>query len=205
MNINIIIAIDNEIVKSGLTSIIHNGILGSNVVNTEKDDFLNKILLNFFEIAIVQINKKNKADFELLNNLVACENKTKIFVLLENNMDARTIKFIKTNGIDFILNSDSALSIMEKIKFHIQYYRSRNSLKKRRKDKLKSLDFLLSSRELEIGTMLIKGVKLATIASKKNLSKSTVSTYKRRIYEKTKVNNIVDLAVIYNTYLIPNS
>lgn len=205
MNTNIIIAIDNEIVQNGLVTIIQNGVLGSNVINTDKTKLVSMVQLNFYEIAIVEIRKNNKEDFELINNLIVSKNKTKIIVFIDKNLDSKTLRCIKQNNMELILNSDSVDSIIKKIKYHTQYYRSRNALKKRRKDKFKSLEYLLSSRELEIGTMLIKGFKLATIAAKKKLSKSTVSTYKRRIYEKTKVNNIIDLATIYNNYLTPNS
>lgn len=205
MNANIIIAIDNEIVQKGLVAIIQNGILSSNVINTDKTKLLNKVQLNFYEIAIVEIRKNNKEDFELINNLIVSKNKTRIVVFTNKDLDSRTARCIKFNNLELILNTDSGESIIKKIKYQTKYYKSRNSIKKKRKDKLKSLNNLLSNRELEIGSMLIKGVKLSTIAAKENLAKSTVSTYKRRIYAKTNVNNIIDLAIVYDNYLIPNS
>ena len=171
MNTNIIIAIDNEIVQNGLITIIQNGVLGSNVINTNKTKLVSMVQLNFYEIAIVEIRKNNKDDFELINNLILSKNKTKIVVFTNKDLDSKTLRCIKLNNMELILNSDSVDSIIKRIKYQTQYYTSRNALKKRRKDKLKSLEHLLSSRELEIGTMLIKGFKLATIADKKKIVK----------------------------------
>ena len=52
----------------------------------------------------------------------------------------------------------------------------------------------LSNRELEVAGMLIKGMTTAKIGGQLNLQLSTVSTYKTRIFEKLKVNNVIDLA-----------
>lgn len=55
-----------------------------------------------------------------------------------------------------------------------------------------SLDFL-SSREMEVFQLLIKGYTTAQISALIHLQLSTVSTYKRRIFDKTGVTNIVEL------------
>ena len=60
---------------------------------------------------------------------------------------------------------------------------------------------LLSPRELEILHYLLNGYKTGDIASSLNLSNSTVSTLKKRIYEKTEITSLsqlVELATLYN-------
>ncbi len=51
----------------------------------------------------------------------------------------------------------------------------------------------LSDRELEVLLMLLDGVRLKDISKKLQLQMSTVSTYKKRIYEKLRVNNTIEL------------
>lgn len=197
--VNIIITIDNEIIKEGLTSIIQNGILGSNVVNIDKEDLIKKVQFNNFKLVIIEIRRKNKDDVELMNNLIVQKNKTKIVALINKDLDAKTVELIRTYGVETILNDDKASSITNKIKFNIQFYKNNNSLRKRKIYKYKSIN-KLSERELEIGIMLIKGISPTKIASKKKIALTTVSTYKTRIYKKLNVNNVIDMATKFNKF-----
>jgi DNA-binding NarL/FixJ family response regulator len=43
---------------------------------------------------------------------------------------------------------------------------------------------------------MIKGLSTTKIALKLKVEKTTISTYKRRIYEKTKSSNIIEIAKI---------
>ncbi len=52
----------------------------------------------------------------------------------------------------------------------------------------------LSSRELEVAMMLVRGLPLTTIARHLSLSPKTVSTYKQRLLEKLKVEHVIGLA-----------
>lgn len=58
----------------------------------------------------------------------------------------------------------------------------------------------LSNRELEITKLLVEGNGNLEISNTLNLQKSTVSTYKRRIFEKLKVNNIVNLVSLFRMH-----
>jgi two-component system invasion response regulator UvrY len=51
----------------------------------------------------------------------------------------------------------------------------------------------LSKREFEVINMIFKGVKVSDIAKKLNLKANTISTIKKNIYYKTRVNNDIDL------------
>ncbi|MEA1848145.1 MULTISPECIES: response regulator transcription factor [Chryseobacterium] len=57
---------------------------------------------------------------------------------------------------------------------------------------------MLSIRELEIARLLVAGLSNNEIASKLYIHKSTVSTYKTRIFEKLGVNNIPALLNLFN-------
>ncbi|MHB1273532.1 MAG: response regulator [Rhodanobacter sp.] len=53
---------------------------------------------------------------------------------------------------------------------------------------------VLSSRELEVAMMLVRGKPLTIIGEQLNLSPKTVSTYKQRLMEKLHVDHILSLA-----------
>jgi len=56
----------------------------------------------------------------------------------------------------------------------------------------------LSSRELEVARFLAQGMGNQEICNELNLQKSTVSTYKNRIFEKLSVKNVVELLSVLN-------
>lgn len=53
---------------------------------------------------------------------------------------------------------------------------------------------VLSSRELEVAMMLVRGKPLTLIGEQLSLSPKTVSTYKQRLLEKLKVDHVLGLA-----------
>jgi len=60
---------------------------------------------------------------------------------------------------------------------------------------------LLAPRELEVLHYILRGFGTKAIGETLNLQMSTVSTFKNRIFEKTKASNLkelLELAVLYN-------
>lgn len=58
----------------------------------------------------------------------------------------------------------------------------------------------LAKREMEVARLLAKGEGNLEIANRLYLQKSTVSTYKKRIFEKLKIHNVIELAEIFRSY-----
>ncbi|MGG7440035.1 LuxR C-terminal-related transcriptional regulator [Chryseobacterium arthrosphaerae] len=56
----------------------------------------------------------------------------------------------------------------------------------------------LSERELQVFNLLAKGNGNLEIANALDIDESTVGTYKRRVYQKLKITNLVELLEIYN-------
>ncbi|WP_049622619.1 response regulator [Frateuria defendens] len=59
---------------------------------------------------------------------------------------------------------------------------------------------MLSSRELEVAMMLVRGKPLTTIGEQLSLSPKTVSTYKQRLMEKLQVEHVIGLAHLMNVH-----
>lgn len=58
----------------------------------------------------------------------------------------------------------------------------------------------LSTREAQIVESLVKGASLTEIGRKMNLKETTVSTYKKRIFEKVGIKTLSDLITIWKIY-----
>lgn len=66
---------------------------------------------------------------------------------------------------------------------------------------------VLSSRELEVAMMLVRGKPLTMIGEQLNLSPKTVSTYKQRLMEKLHVDHVLSLAhlmTVHGLIDVPN-
>jgi two-component system, NarL family, invasion response regulator UvrY len=60
----------------------------------------------------------------------------------------------------------------------------------------------LSPREFEVATLLLSGQTITEISRTLNLQLSTVGTHKTRVFEKLKVNNVLELKELANSYKI---
>lgn len=58
----------------------------------------------------------------------------------------------------------------------------------------------LSDREIEVARLLIKGYGNMEISEALGIKKSTVSTFKNRIFEKLAINNLADLIDMFQLY-----
>ncbi|WP_217427707.1 LuxR C-terminal-related transcriptional regulator, partial [Flavobacterium collinsii] len=58
----------------------------------------------------------------------------------------------------------------------------------------------LSNREMEVAKLLVKGDGNHEISHKLNIQSSTISTFKKRIFEKLEITNVLGLAQIFNLY-----
>jgi len=58
----------------------------------------------------------------------------------------------------------------------------------------------LSNREFEIAKLLVKGYGNSEISAELDLQKTTVSTYKNRIFEKLEIHNVPELIQVFQLY-----
>lgn len=58
----------------------------------------------------------------------------------------------------------------------------------------------LSNREIEIAKFYVEGLNNSSICNVLSIRKSTVSTYKKRIFEKLEINSLSALIDLYNIY-----
>jgi len=197
MNINVLLSVDSDIVEKGLSSIIREAILGSCIHFHKSSDVIEKIQFDFFDILIIDLKNNKELDTDLIKKILELKLKTKVYFFLHSSLDIEILKLIENTSIEIISVSNTQKEIVKKIVFNLQNFKSKNSFKIKKFTKLKTLELLLSERELEIGLMLINGETISSISEKKLIATSTVSTYRKRVFEKTKVNNIIELATLF--------
>lgn len=202
----ILLVDDHSIVRQGMKYVIKSIIAQAEIFNA--DDVKSAIELIktsavdfiFLDISFPDQNISTTT-VELMKHILP-NAKITIFTAMDEEMYAS--RFIKAGADGFInkLSSDEELIFALDYFFKNGRYISENIKSKIIDDylnkKTSSQISLLSDKELEVSQFIIKGYSTSSIAKTMNLKKSTISTYKKRIYEKLEISNIAELFEIFS-------
>lgn len=161
---------------------------------------------HFYDIIIFDLFYDNRYNFQTLKKIKSCQPNSKLFLLCTNNSEDFKLQCFKI-GVDFLLMRDcSEAYFVAAVKLALyggSYFTKKlrlnvsplqcNTNNRAVKNPIESL----SSREYEIALMMINGVSNIKIGDKLNLASTTISTYKRRILEKTKTSNIIEVSKLF--------
>ena len=200
--INILLADDHAIIRAGLKTYIQNIIANCNIEESfDGDSTFEKIKSNDYGLIILDINMPSTDSFGLVSNILAVKPDSKILMFSMNSEEIFAKKFLNIGALGY-LNKDASA---EEIKLAIENVMSgkrylslsltqtlAESALTNRPNNLNPFD-LLSPRELEIATHLMKGESVSEIGACLNLHTSTVGTHKARILEKLHCKNIVGI------------
>lgn len=200
MLVNILIAVENTIDGFGLESIIRNEIFGIEVYRGSKDEVVKRIQQIKFDIAIVEVKKNESKNCVVLKALEESHSKPKVVAFLTERCSKDVYQFIKHQKMIYILHHYNSKEIVSKVKECLESINLKKVFSNYKLAKLNTIGRLLSKRELEISLMLIEGRSVSEISTTKNLAISTISTYKRRIFEKTKVKNIIEMSELFKRH-----
>lgn len=127
----------------------------------------------------------------LISEIRKIQPSTEILIFTECN-DKRKLNQLKKDQNVYILEKKaSKAEIIRKVS---------NILNSNKNIKTKRLEsFRLSNREKQIGKMLLEGMKIIEISNHLNLSMTTISTYKYRIFKKFAVKNILEFEKVFQS------
>lgn len=198
MNINIAISIENEIIRHGFAKIISDGILTSRVFFIDKNLIEESIKSQKFNVVVIDdidVIQYSKLIVKLSNEYP----KIKFFLLSSKKFSPNRIELLENNSITILSNEYSFNEIVSNVKNSIFFEKKMRTTEKIKNKLLKTDPIkLLSNRELEIALLLVKGYSTTEISKANNISMSTVSTYKNRIFQKTKAKNLVQISGLFN-------
>lgn len=141
---------------------------------------------SIFKAMIKDIKKKQK------------QLKILIFSTYDENIG---IQYIEEGASGYLYKGATESEILESVSsiFEEGYYYTVNMMKKlvTHSSEAHSVD-KLSKREFQIFKLLAEGHGNIEISNNLDLKMSTISTYKKKIFEKLKVKSIVDLVRIYD-------
>lgn len=212
--IKILLADDHVIIRAGLKIFIKNLIPLSAIEEAwDGDTAFEKIKFTDFDIIILDVNMPATDSFGLVSNILALKPNSKILMFSMNAEEIYAKKYLHLGALGYINKDAAEEEIKEAINNVLDNKRYISpSLTKTLTDSALGKKMnnqnpfdLLSPRELEIASHLMKGESVSEISSYLNLHTSTVGTHKARIFEKLQCKNIVGINELARVHKIIKS
>lgn len=202
MSPKILIADDHSIVRHGLNLIIKDLFPKADVSFATNFDALLQILSEKkLTLAICDVNMPGCNNFHMVPIIkkIQPELKTIIYSAYSENLYAK--RFLKAGADAYIHKETENQDLIDAIHnmLHENGF-SPNTSNGRDNHSLVNPITLLSDRELEVAHLLVKGLGTLEICYALGLNKTTISTYKKRIYAKMGISTIPELITIYRNY-----
>ena len=204
---NFIVADDHTIVRQGVTFIlkeIHKNSCVYQLANFS--EIIKRLNTTPIDLIVLDISFPDGTSLNIIPTIKKIQPNIKILIFSAFDENIYAIRYLNAgaNGylsklsnedeiklaIKSVLNSGKYISknIQEKIMDTYIFNKPKNPLEQ------------LSNREIEIAKLLVEGFSNIDICNTLNIQKSTVSTYKNRIFEKLDVDNLSSLIQIFNFY-----
>ena len=197
----ILIVDDHKIVVKGLTLILRNEIPEASFFQAFKVNKVKELLAsNSFDLSIVDLHMDDSNTMGLITYMKEVSPAMKIIVYSTYPEDIFALRTYKI-GVQGYLNKQEDLALLARavktvLDGNIFYSKRTQELLK--DQKMKGTELLsfdkLSNRELEVAILLKNGKDLLDIENILQVTKSTASTYKRRVFAKLSVSNVIELS-----------
>ncbi|MCA5005588.1 response regulator transcription factor [Sphingobacterium bovistauri] len=208
---NILIADDHSIVRFGTAVAINESFKEAQITHasTIKEVYSH---LNFkrFDLLLLDINMPGGNNINVIKEILDLQSDLKILVFSSYDENIYALRYIEAGAAGY-LNKNTAMeelnnaisSIQERGKYMSpavrDLYIQKLTSTKSSIDKVNPLN-KLSNREMDVAKHLIEGHGILEVSNLLDLSSSTVSTYKSRIFEKLGVTNIPELIELFKLH-----
>jgi DNA-binding NarL/FixJ family response regulator len=200
MEKRILIADDHSVVRAGTALILRSAYPRFTIDSAENYERVKEFLkINHYDLLLLDIDMPGTKYTEMISELKNIQKDLKILIFSAYDQNI-AIQYIR-KGADGYLNKlgteedikNAIKTILETgyfypselIPFIIKNFDGGNSIKK------------LSPREYQVFELLAKGNGNLEISNHLGLRINTISTFKKRIFQKLKINNIAELIELY--------
>jgi DNA-binding NarL/FixJ family response regulator len=199
---NILIADGHYVVRTGTALVLETKLQYSCAIDfaetyTETRD---KVSKNVYDLLIIDIDIPQSIFKAMIKELKKKQKQLRILIFSTYDENVG-IQYVEEGAAGYLNKMASETEILTAINavFEEGYYYTVDMMKKlvMQSADSHSVD-RLSKRELQIFKLLAEGNGNIEISNSLNLKMSTISTYKKKIFEKLQVKNIVDLVRIYD-------
>jgi DNA-binding NarL/FixJ family response regulator len=204
-----LLADDHNIVRQGIQMIVED-------INEENEikhassiqQILQNIQTHRFDFAILDAQLQDGNCLNILPEIKKLQPQLKLMMFTSFEEETYSLKFIQAGADGFL----SKLSTEEEIQNAVEHLITKGYYYPPFTQKLISIapqhnDFLnplirLSEREMQIAKLYAKGLGNLEIANNLDLKQNTISTFKKRIFEKLEIDNLVSLIELFKIHHI---
>lgn len=198
---------DHHIVRQGLQFVIEDAVEDVEIIHASSlEQILREVKSSPIEIAILDAQFPDGNSMSIIAEIKRIQPETKILIFTSFEEENYSLKFIN-EGADGFLNklseeNEIQNAIQEMIEKGISFPPFTTKMLQLSDEHIALLNPLnqLTERELEIAVLYAKGNGNLEIANILSLRQNTVSTFKKRIFDKLKVENLVDLTDLVRTH-----
>lgn len=193
---NILIADDHTIVRKGIKQIIMEEFIEAVIEEVaDGNEMLHKIRSEKFDIVISDISMPGRSGLESLKQVKEEFPKLPVLILSMHSEDQYAIRVLKAGASGYLTKDSAPEELVKAVK---QIISTGRYISPAVADKLaeninqnstEELHESLSDREFEVLKMIGSGKTVSEIAQILSLSVNTISTYRVRILEKTKLHS----------------
>ena len=206
-SIKFLLGDDHHIVRQGLQFIIADIVENPEIIHASSlEQILDQIKSNPFEIAILDAQFPDGNSLSIISEIKKLQPEIKILIFTSFEEENYSLKFIN-EGADGFLNklseeSEIQNAIQEIIESGSSFPPYTKKVLQLSDEHIALLNPLnqLTERELEVAILYADGLGNLEISNKLSLRQNTVSTFKKRIFEKLKVSTLVDLIDLIRTH-----
>ncbi|QIG89247.1 response regulator transcription factor [Chryseobacterium sp. POL2] len=195
-----LLADDHSLIRQGIEFLIEDLELNSEVVHASNlAQILEKIEEQKIDIAIIDAHFPDGNSLSILPKIKDLKPEIKILIFSGIDEKSQALKFINAGANGFLskLNDEDVIAdAILKIHQDGEYLSPMTQallLDSLRNPNAANPLQRLTDRELEIAKLYAKGLGNLEIANELNIKQNTVSTIKKRIFDKLKIDNLVEL------------
>lgn len=205
--ISVLLADDHSIVRHGLVLMIKEIIHEVNIFHSstfkETLALLHKTNIDFL---ILDISFPDGNSSAIISQIKSLNKNIKILIFSGMDEEIYALRYINSGANGYLNKLCSESEMRAAISAFLE---EGKYISLKIKDKIldnymsnKSINPLdqLSNREIEVARLMVQGYGNLEISSMKQLQKTTISTFKKRIYDKLNIDNLVSLIGIMNAY-----
>jgi DNA-binding NarL/FixJ family response regulator len=202
-----LIADDHSIVRQGISLLIKELFFSAKIFHAGSfKEILQIIRENKIDIIILDINFPDGNSLNIITEIKTIQPEAKILIFSAYDEDIYALRYLNAGASGYLNKGSSENEMKNALKSMIV---SGKYITPNIKEKIldsyiskKPINPLeqLSNREVEVARLLIKGFGNMEIAEMLTIKKSTVSTFKNRIFEKLEIDNLADLIDTFQLY-----
>lgn len=199
--INFLLADDHSLIRQGIEFLIEElGFEGEIFHASSLKKVLETVGVQQIEIVVIDAIFPDGNSLNIIAEIKALKPEIKILVFSGVDENIQSIKYINAGANGFLSKMSEEKEIKEAIlKIHETGKYISSITQSLLIDSLHNRSIInplqkLTERELEIAEMYAKGYGNLEIANNLNVKQNTISTIKKRIFDKLHIENIVDLA-----------